>query len=75
MRDHSGVFAQRYSFSSGLLDLLAPQFEQQLREFKAEDSFMELVRRAIQDRLTGRRPSVEEIAAALHLGHARYSVA
>jgi AraC-like DNA-binding protein len=51
-----------------LLDLLAPQFEQQLRDFKAEDSFMELVRRAIQDRLTGRRPSVEEIANALHLG-------
>jgi AraC-like DNA-binding protein len=51
-----------------LLDLLAPQFEQQLREFKAEDSFMELVRRAIQDRLTGRRPSIEEIADALHLG-------
>lgn len=51
-----------------LLDLLAPQFEQQLREFKAEDSFVELVRRAIQDRLTGKRPSIEEIAEALHLG-------
>jgi AraC-like DNA-binding protein len=51
-----------------LLDMLAPQFEQQLREFTAEDSFMELVRRAIQDRLTGKRPSIQEIAGALHLG-------
>jgi hypothetical protein len=35
-----------------LLDLLAPQFEEQLWEYKEEDSFVALVRRAIQDRLT-----------------------
>ena len=28
-----------------LLDLLAPQFEQQLQQYKVEDSFIELVRR------------------------------
>jgi AraC-like DNA-binding protein len=38
-----------------LLDLLAPQFEEQLRQFKAEDTFVELVRRAIQDRLNEAR--------------------
>ncbi len=50
-----------------LLDLLAPQFEEQLRQFKAEDTFVELVRRAIQDRLTGHRPSIDAIAKALHM--------
>jgi AraC-like DNA-binding protein len=50
-----------------LLDLLAPQFDVQLRQYKAEDSFMELVRRAIQDRLTGHRPSIDAISRTLHL--------
>ncbi len=50
-----------------LLDLLAPQFEEQLREHKEEDSFVALVRRAIQDRLTGQRPSIEVISHALHM--------
>lgn len=50
-----------------LLDLLAPQFEEQLRQYKEEDSFTELVRRAIQDRLTGHRPSIDVISHALHM--------
>ena len=52
-----------------LLELLAPQFEEQLRQYteKEEDSFIELVRRAIQDRLTGQRPSMDVISAALHM--------
>jgi AraC-like DNA-binding protein len=50
-----------------LLDLLAPQFEEQLRQFKAEDTFVEQVRRAIQDRLTGHRPSIDVIAQSLHM--------
>jgi AraC-like DNA-binding protein len=50
-----------------LLDLLAPQFEEQLREHKEEDSFVALVRRAIQDRLTGHRPSMNVISEALHM--------
>jgi len=50
-----------------LLDLLAPQFEEQLREQKEEDSFVALVRRAIQDRLTGQRPSMNVISETLHM--------
>jgi AraC-like DNA-binding protein len=50
-----------------LLELLAPQFEEQLRQYKEEDSFIELVRRAIQDRLTGQRPSMDVISEALHM--------
>jgi hypothetical protein len=44
-----------------LLDLLAPQFEEQLRQYKEEDSFIELVRRTIQDKLTGHRPSINSV--------------
>src|ERR1700726_258497 len=50
-----------------LLELLAPQFEEQLRQYKEEDSFIELVRRAIQDRLTGQRPSIDVISETLHM--------
>ncbi len=50
-----------------LFDLLAPQFEEQLRQYKEEDSFLELVRRAIQDRLTGQRPSIDVISQSLHM--------
>jgi AraC-like DNA-binding protein len=50
-----------------LLDLLAPQFEEELRQFKTEDTFVELVRRAIQNRLTGHRPSIDVIAQTLHM--------
>jgi AraC-like DNA-binding protein len=50
-----------------LLELLAPQFEEQLRQFKDEDSFVELVRGALQDRLTGQRPSVDLISQSLHM--------
>ena len=50
-----------------LLDLLAPQLDQQLRQCKEEDSFIELLRHAIQDRLTGQRPSMDVISEALHM--------
>ena len=50
-----------------LLDLLAPQFEEQLQQYKSEDSFMELVRRVIQGRLAGHRPSIDAISQALHM--------
>ena len=50
-----------------LLDLLAPQFEEQLKQFKGEDTFVELVRRTVQDRLTGHRPSIDVIAETLHM--------
>ncbi|TCK74103.1 AraC family transcriptional regulator [Acidipila rosea] len=52
-----------------LLDMLAPQFEEQLKQHakEEEDSFLELVRGAIQQRLTGRRPTMGDIARDLHM--------
>lgn len=53
--------------NSELLDLLTPQFEEQLRQYQEEDSFLELVRRTIQDKLTGHRLSLGSVARALHM--------
>jgi AraC-like DNA-binding protein len=50
-----------------LLEMLAPQFEQELKQHSGEDTFIELVRGAIQQRLTGQRPNVEDIARDLHM--------
>ena len=50
-----------------LLDMLAPQFERELSRHSGQDSFLDLVHGAIQQRLTGSRPNVEEIARDLHL--------
>jgi len=54
--------------NSELLDMLEPQFEEQLNQSKEEDSFVELVRRSIQNKMAGHRPTIDEIAEALHLG-------
>jgi AraC-like DNA-binding protein len=53
--------------NADLFDILAPQFEEQLKRYTDEDSFIELVRRAIQDKLTGHRPSIETVSQALHV--------
>jgi AraC-like DNA-binding protein len=51
-----------------LLDMLAPQFDIELkRRTESEDSFVDLVRGAIQQRLTGHRPVIDDIAHDLHL--------
>jgi AraC-like DNA-binding protein len=50
-----------------LLTVLAPQFEAELRQETVDEAFVEQVRVAIQQKLTGRRPSIEDIAAALHV--------
>ncbi len=50
-----------------LLAMLAPQFEEELRRLDGQVGFVERVRGAIQTRLVGRRPKMEEIARALHL--------
>jgi len=50
-----------------LLGLLAPQFEEELKQENGEDEFAERVRGAIQQKLTGRRPTIEDIADALHI--------
>lgn len=50
-----------------LLAMLAPQFDQELKERDEQSSFTELVRGAIQKSLTGQRPSIEGIARGLHI--------
>jgi AraC-like DNA-binding protein len=50
-----------------LLAVLAPQFETELREENSDETFVEQVRLAIQQKLTGRRPTIEDIADALHV--------
>ncbi len=51
-----------------LLDMLAPQFERDLKQHTpTEGSFVDLVRGAIQQRLTGHRPVIDEVAKDLHV--------
>jgi len=51
-----------------LLEMLAPQFEHDLKQHTSgEDSFLEMVRGAIQQRLTGHRPTTEVVARELHM--------
>ena len=51
-----------------LLGILAPQFDEELKQENSHENFLERVRIAIQQRLTGRRPTIEDIAGALHVG-------
>ncbi|MBB5058100.1 AraC-like DNA-binding protein [Granulicella aggregans] len=51
-----------------LLEMLAPQFDQELKTRTAdEDHFIDLVRGTIQQRLTGHRPVVDDVAKDLHM--------
>jgi AraC-like DNA-binding protein len=50
-----------------LLGMLAPQFEEELKQENGDENFVERVCMAIQQKLTGRRPNVEDIADALHV--------
>lgn len=50
-----------------LLALLAPQFEEELKRQNADENFAERVCLAIQQKLTGRRPTLDDIADALHI--------
>ncbi len=50
-----------------LLSLLAPQFEEELKQKSAEEDFADRVRSAIQQQLSGRRPTIEDVADALHV--------
>jgi AraC-like DNA-binding protein len=50
-----------------LLGMLAPQFEEELRQENGDENFIERVRVAIQQKLAGRRPNIEDIADALHI--------
>jgi AraC-like DNA-binding protein len=50
-----------------LLGMLAPQFEEELKQEKGDENFVERVRLAVQQKLTGRRPTIEDIADGLHV--------
>lgn len=50
-----------------LLTLLAPQFEAELKQENGDEAFAEQVRVAIQQKLTGQRPTIDDIADALHV--------
>jgi len=50
-----------------LLAMLAPQFEEELKQENVDENFAERVRIAIQQKLTGRRPTIEDIADVLHI--------
>ena len=50
-----------------LLAMLATQFEEELKQENSDENFVERVRIAVQQKLTGRRPSIEDIADALHI--------
>lgn len=50
-----------------LLSMLAPQFEEALREHEGQQPFTDRVRTTIQRKLTGRRPKIQEIAREMHL--------
>jgi len=50
-----------------LLAMLAPQFEEALKQENGDENFAERVRVAIQQKLTGGRPTIEDIADALHV--------
>jgi AraC-like DNA-binding protein len=50
-----------------LLAMLAPQFEEELKQENGNENFVERVRNAVQQKLTGRRPTIEDVADALHI--------
>jgi AraC-like DNA-binding protein len=50
-----------------LLAMLAPQLEEELKQENGDENFIERVRVAIQQKLTGRRPTIDDIADALHV--------
>ena len=50
-----------------LFEMLAPQLDQELRENRNTESFVDRVRLAIQEKLTGKRPAIEDIADVLRL--------
>jgi AraC-like DNA-binding protein len=50
-----------------LLSVLAPQLEKELKQEEGDENFVQRVRLVIQQKLTGRRPTIEDIADALHV--------
>jgi AraC-like DNA-binding protein len=50
-----------------LLAMLAPQFDEELKQHNGQETFPERVRVAIQRKLAGQRPKMQEIARELHI--------
>ena len=50
-----------------LLEMLAPQFDLELKQGDGQNTFIDQVRDAVHQRLTGHRPGIEDIARDLHL--------
>jgi AraC-like DNA-binding protein len=50
-----------------LLSMLAPQFDEELKHHKGQESFPERVRATIQRKLAGQRPRMQDIARELHI--------
>jgi AraC-like DNA-binding protein len=50
-----------------LLAMLAPQLDEELKQHKRQETFPERVRAAIQRKLAGRRPKMQDIARELHI--------
>jgi AraC-like DNA-binding protein len=50
-----------------LLGLLAPQFEEELKQENEDENFVERARVAIHQKLTGQRPTIDDIADVLHI--------
>jgi len=50
-----------------LLSILVPQFEEELKQENEDKNFVDRVRIAVQQKLTGQRPTIEDIADALHV--------
>lgn len=50
-----------------LLGLIAPQFDEELKKERGDEEFVDRVRIAIQEKFTGQRPTVEDIAVMLHM--------
>ncbi len=50
-----------------LFEMLAPQLDHELREGRNTESFVDRVRLAIQEKLTGKRPAMVDIADVLRL--------
>ena len=50
-----------------LLEMLAPQLDRELPQESTAESFVDRVRLAIQEKLTGRRPAIEDIADVLRV--------
>lgn len=64
------VDAQR-PFVTRNVELLAAQFEEDLKKPKGDENVFERVRVTVQPRLTDRRPTIDDIADALHLSSRR----